>query len=587
MPDRIRVTPRWLALLWNRIYEPWSHEGEGLQYWRELILFSIYFSAIIMGMTAYVPGILRLVAHAGWGIFPVTTSLYLIYILVLLFPGRLTFKSRAWLAIGLVHFAGIFVLSVLGPYSGGFVWLFCSAVLGSLLLGVRFSLVAIAMNALTLGVLGLLLAKGFFHWDFEGAQSLGAWMATCLNLLFLVAVTSVSAAVMMRGLEHTIVRQQNVSAKLDQERQELIQVRGQLQSLAAELLEAEEKERQRISVILHDDLQQLLASANMQLQACEESIASNALIANVKSLLQESLEKTRDLSHELSPPILYHTGLVSALHWLIGKTKKQFGLQVELKIDDSRRVENSTFKIFIFRAIQEQLFNIVKHSGVKTAFIEISTSDNDLTIRIRDQGKGFDSKSANDGLEKPPGLGLVSLRERVRHLGGKMVIESAPGLGYCLTLTLPLLTVQAKPEAYEPAPMSITYDHRYMNKRQNRILLADDHTVMRQGLIQLMSGQPGIEIVGEASSGLEAIEMARKIQPDVVVMDVAMPIMDGIEATRRIKAELPFTKVIGLSMLTDSYVQQAMREAGASAFLSKTESITELFKLIHGLGAKN
>jgi DNA-binding NarL/FixJ family response regulator len=135
--------------------------------------------------------------------------------------------------------------------------------------------------------------------------------------------------------------------------------------------------------------------------------------------------------------------------------------------------------------------------------------------------------------------------------------------------------------------MSITYDHRYMNKRQNRILLADDHTVMRQGLIQLMSGQPGIEIVGEASSGLEAIEMARKIQPDVVVMDVAMPIMDGIEATRRIKAELPFTKVIGLSMLTDSYVQQAMREAGASAFLSKTESITELFKLIHGLGAKN
>jgi signal transduction histidine kinase len=103
-------------------------------------------------------------------------------------------------------------------------------------------------------------------------------MATSLNLLFLIAVTSVSAAVMMRGLEQTIVRQQHVSAKLEQERQELIQVRGQLQLLAVELIEAEEKERQRISLLLHDDLQQLLASANMQLQACEAIIPSNALL---------------------------------------------------------------------------------------------------------------------------------------------------------------------------------------------------------------------------------------------------------------------------------------------------------------------
>jgi signal transduction histidine kinase/ActR/RegA family two-component response regulator len=584
MPDQIRVTPRWLMLLWHRIYEPWRYEGEGLQHWRELILFSIYFSSITMGLTAYVPGIMRLVAHAGWGVFPVTTSLYLIYILVLLFPGRLTFKFRALLAIGLVHFAGIFVLSILGPYSGGFIWLFCSAVLGGLLLGVRFSLVAIAVNALTLGVLGLLLTQGVFHWSSGGIQAFGPWMATSLNLLFLIAVTSVSAAVMMRGLEQTIVRQQHVSAKLEQERQELIQVRGQLQLLAVELIEAEEKERQRISLLLHDDLQQLLASANMQLQACEAIIPSNALLINVKSLLQESLKKTRDLSHELSPPILYHTGLVSAVQWLTEKSKKQFGLQVELKIDNPQLIENSTYKIFIFRAIQEQLFNIVKHSGVKTASIEISTSENDLTICIRDKGKGFSPASAN-GSEKSPGLGLVSLRERVRHIGGKLSIESAPGQGYCLILTLPLTLIQEKSDAYEPVPMKIIHDHRKMNKQQTRILLADDHKVMRQGLIQLMSGQPGIEIVGEASSGLEAIEVARKIQPDVIVMDVAMPIIDGIEATRRIKTELPHIRVIGLSMLTDSHVQQAMRDAGASAFLSKTESITELFKLIPGMQA--
>jgi signal transduction histidine kinase len=445
MLDQIRViTPHWLLQLWDRIYEPWRYEGECLQHWRELILFAIYFSSITMGLTAYVPGIMRLVAHAGWVIFPVTTSLYLIYILVLLFPRRLAFKFRALIAIGLMHFAGIFVLSTLGPYSGGFIWMFCAAVLGGLLLGVRFSLTAIAVNALTLSAFGLLLTKGYFHWSFGGIQALGPWLATSLNLLFLIAVTSISAAVMMRGLEQTIVRHQHLTAKLEQERQELIQVRGQLQLISVDLIEAEERERQRISLLLHDDLQQLIASANMQLLSCESTIPSKDLLDNVKSLLQESLEKTRDLSHELSLPILHHTGLVSALHWLIRKTKKQFGLQVELKIDDSQCIENSTLKVFIFRAIQEQLFNIVKHSGVKTASIEISTSDNDLTVCIRDKGKGFDLNDAN-GSHKSPGLGLVSLRDRVRHFGGKLTIESVPGQGYSLNFTLPLMPILRKP----------------------------------------------------------------------------------------------------------------------------------------------
>ena len=114
------------------------------------------------------------------------------------------------------------------------------------------------------------------------------------------------------------------------------------------------------------------------------------------------------------------------------------------------------------------------------------------------------------------------------------------------------------------------------------MLFVDDHHVMRKGLIRLMNGQPVIQVVGEAANGQEAIEKVRQLRPDVVVMDVSMPVMDGIEATRRIKAEMPHVRVIGLSMHDDEKVARSMGEAGAEAFLSKTVSLAELLKAIYG-----
>jgi DNA-binding NarL/FixJ family response regulator len=119
--------------------------------------------------------------------------------------------------------------------------------------------------------------------------------------------------------------------------------------------------------------------------------------------------------------------------------------------------------------------------------------------------------------------------------------------------------------------------------KRTRILLADDHAVVRQGFKMLLGAQPDMEIVGEASNGREAAEQAEELHPDVVVMDVAMPGLNGIEATRRLAASAPHTRVIALSMHKDSvYVREILR-AGARGYLLKDSGADDLVNAIRAV----
>jgi len=112
--------------------------------------------------------------------------------------------------------------------------------------------------------------------------------------------------------------------------------------------------------------------------------------------------------------------------------------------------------------------------------------------------------------------------------------------------------------------------------KKTTILLADDHAVVRQGFRRILEAQPDMEVVGEASNGREAVEAATKLRPDLVVMDVAMPELNGIEATRRVKEFSPRTRVLALSMHKDAvYVREILR-AGAQGYLLKDSSDADL-----------
>src|SRR5437016_4092215 len=112
------------------------------------------------------------------------------------------------------------------------------------------------------------------------------------------------------------------------------------------------------------------------------------------------------------------------------------------------------------------------------------------------------------------------------------------------------------------------------------VLLADDHTVVRQGLRALLVAEGDIEIVGEAENGRQAVQLAKKLLPEVVVMDVAMPVLNGLEATRQITRALPSTKVLILSSYSDDEYVSQLTEAGAAGYLIKQTAANELLKAI-------
>jgi signal transduction histidine kinase/ActR/RegA family two-component response regulator len=368
---------------------------------------------------------------------------------------------------------------------------------------------------------------------------------------------------------------------------------AQLRKLAAELTQAEQRERRRLAQILHDDLQQLLVAAKLTLESVRARITEQRLresIHQVQELLSQSVEASRSLTVALSPPILYDGGLVPALEWLARWMQEKHGLQVEVHADPGAEPESEETQVFLFQAVRELLFNVVKHGSVDRAevFAEPVGPD-ELCIMVKDDGNGFDPVVLEETADAP-GFGLFSIRERLENMGGRFEVETAPGRGVQIQLYAPLGRREQAELELESAPSEGEADGRVFDaasvdsapagEGRIRVLLVDDHRILRMGLASLLRSEADIEVVGEAVDGQMAIEMSRELRPDVVVMDITMPRMNGIDATRRILAEAPSVRVIGMSMHEQDDMANAMRSAGAVAYLTKGCPSDELCQVI-------
>lgn len=398
----------------------------------------------------------------------------------------------------------------------------------------------------------------------------------------------------------------------------------QLRRLHTELIRAEQRERKQLARVLHDGLQQLLVAAKMRVELLKDQVDGDQPreeLRQVEELLAASIQDTRSLTAELAPPVLFERGLGSALDWLARSVGEKQWLHVEVQVEPGAEPEHETARVFLFQAARELLLNVRKYAGVQEARVRLARGDGGLVLEVADDGKGFDlaeiTRERTSG-----GFGLFSVREQLAILEGRMEIDSTPGRGTRVRLWVPQTHGQEQPsqEAADGAPaanwpalpgdraghaaeadavaaadadgFSVAHGGGVggpqptrrsappKGRHRVRVLIADDHAIVRQGLTEMLSALPDVEVVGQAGDGAEALELALRLRPDAVVMDVSMPRMSGVVATARIRHDLPSTQVIGLSMYVEEELAAAMFGAGAVAYLRKDGPIDRLIEAI-------
>jgi PAS domain S-box-containing protein len=368
----------------------------------------------------------------------------------------------------------------------------------------------------------------------------------------------------------------------------------QLRRLASDLTLAEQHAREQLAKALHDNLQQLLFSAGLQLDRLAKHVSGAAsseaeLVARARGDIAEAIAAVRSLSLELFPAVLHQGGLPVALTWLAARMNSQHGLTIDLSVDAKADLDRKDMRTLVFECVRELLFNVVKHARVDRASLELAlTPDDALRITVTDRGAGFDpAVSFDQASTHPVGLGLFSIRERLALLGGRLEVTSVPGRGARFVLVAPrrLAGTAHQRGADEPVARTSTKpafidtidaETGTVQDRPLRVVIADDHAVVRRGIRELFAERPQFHVVGEAADGFEAIAQAHALRPDVIVMDVSMPQLDGVEATRRIHADLPEVQIFGLSMHESTGSPHAIEEAGAAGYFTKSGDLQRL-----------
>jgi signal transduction histidine kinase len=217
----------------------------------------------------------------------------------------------------------------------------------------------------------------------------------------------------------------------------------QLRELASALTLAEQRERQRISQILHDHIQQMLHGIQLRthLLILDAPPSAHPVLQEHLEVIQElaeaAIQATRTLTVELSPPILQREGLVAALRWLAGHMAEMHGLDVRLDLQEDCQPPSSELAVLLFQVTRELLFNVVKHAQSKRAFLNLMEKDETISVSVADEGIGFPLTNQAQLTRRPGSFGLSSIKERLNLFGGQLTVVSQSGQGARVTLTVP------------------------------------------------------------------------------------------------------------------------------------------------------
>jgi PAS domain S-box-containing protein len=234
----------------------------------------------------------------------------------------------------------------------------------------------------------------------------------------------------------------DVTARIEAQEQ-LKASHGQLRRLSAHLESVREQEKREIARDLHDETSQVLASLHAYLEAAIENLPGDAdktreLLKRAQTLSTTILDEIHKLIYELRPAALDELGLIAAVKSMLSSFAGMTATKLSFKTTGRVRRLSPSLEVTLFRIVQEAFNNIIKHSRAKNASAVISFNNSSVMIRIQDDGIGFNVQKVLNWKSRPPGMGLLGMRERVTLVNGSLVINSAPGQGTELVIEVPI-----------------------------------------------------------------------------------------------------------------------------------------------------
>ena len=366
-----------------------------------------------------------------------------------------------------------------------------------------------------------------------------------------------------------------------------------LRQLSARLLQLQDEERRRIARDLHDVTGQKIAVLSMSLDRLarlteQRKPEAKETIKESRDLVSQIGEEIRTLSYLLHPPLLDECGLASAVHWYAEGFQKRSAIKLEVEVDADLPRLPSEAETTLFRVVQESLTNVHRYSGSPAAKIRISKNSGEVQLEIIDYGHGIKSGTAQAKLDgqAPLGVGIPGMRERLHQLGGELNVDFGTS-GTRVVATLPIKkSVESDVEGAEDQT-SLSFAMRSAEDARRRILIADDHELMRRGLRGLLESHDEWAVCGEAVEGSEAVRKSTELKPDLVIMDVNLPGLSGIEAAQQIRIEREAAKILFFTVHDSDEIIREIMEVGALGYVAKSRASQDLIEAVRRvLGGK-
>ena len=302
------------------------------------------------------------------------------------------------------------------------------------------------------------------------------------------------------------------------------------------------EERNRIAREIHDVLAQTFTGVIVQLEAAQDVIRkqpaeANKHIRRARTLASKSLAEVRQSVWEIYPAAIQKQKLVTALLRMVEQAKRD-GFPVQFSIKGEPRALSTEVETNLLRITQEALTNTIRHAHATEIRIRLSFLARNVTLVLKDNGCGFDPTCNSTG------FGLISIRDRARQLGAELIGQYSA------------------------------------MKQVIRILVADDHPIVRQGLIALINRCAGMRVVAEADDGKSTVSQFHAHHPDICLIDLRMPKMDGVEAIRHILQKDLSAKIIVLTTFDDEEDIYRALKYGAEAYILKDISKQKLLDVV-------